>query len=107
MLTTKAVRHSLNSQPSLLRHFLTSQQRVIVPVETCQFFNGNSRQLHHTATSTFEYQSDPFSLVSNELSLLATRMRSLLASEFPKLASGADYIFKMGVEGKHFRPTVC
>ncbi|KAH9614487.1 hypothetical protein KSS87_004684 [Heliosperma pusillum] len=56
-------------------------------------------------TIFLQYQSDPFSLVSNELSLLATRMRSLLASEFPKLASGADYIFKMGVEGKHFRPT--
>ncbi|OAY75007.1 Solanesyl-diphosphate synthase 1, mitochondrial [Ananas comosus] len=49
---------------------------------------------------------DPFSLVADELSLLANRLRSMVATEVPKLASAAEYFFKMGVEGKRFRPTV-
>lgn len=82
-------------------------------------------------------QQDPFSLVADELSLLANRLRSMVAAEVsdffllaiiisclendslhvtfkpgfcltqvPKLASAAEYFFKMGVEGKRFRPTV-
>ncbi|CAA7397704.1 unnamed protein product [Spirodela intermedia] len=30
----------------------------------------------------------------------------MVVAEVPKLASGAEYFFKMGVEGKRFRPTV-
>ncbi|XP_078439296.1 geranyl diphosphate synthase 1 isoform X2 [Wolffia australiana] len=30
----------------------------------------------------------------------------MIITEVPKLASGAEYFFKMGVEGKRFRPTV-
>ncbi|KAJ8425147.1 hypothetical protein Cgig2_032653 [Carnegiea gigantea] len=51
-------------------------------------------------------QSDPFSLVADELSLLSNRLRSMVIAKVPKLASAAEYFFKMGVEGKRFRPTV-
>ncbi|MCL7047295.1 hypothetical protein MKW94_008491, partial [Papaver nudicaule] len=30
----------------------------------------------------------------------------MVVAEVPKLASAAEYFFKMGVEGKRFRPTV-
>ncbi|KAK8969761.1 hypothetical protein KSP40_PGU014256 [Platanthera guangdongensis] len=49
---------------------------------------------------------DPFSLVSDELSAIANRLRSMVIAEVPKLAQAAEYFFKMGVEGKRFRPTV-
>ncbi|KAL9228165.1 hypothetical protein vseg_003775 [Gypsophila vaccaria] len=64
------------------------------------------RQLHHNATSTIEDQSDPFSIVADELSILADRLRLMVVAEVPKLASAAEYFFKLGVEGKRFRPTV-
>ncbi|AQK66058.1 Decaprenyl-diphosphate synthase subunit 1 [Zea mays] len=51
-------------------------------------------------------QQDPFELVADELSLLANRLRSMVAAEVPKLASAAEYFFKVGAEGKRFRPTV-
>ncbi|KAJ0975701.1 hypothetical protein J5N97_017666 [Dioscorea zingiberensis] len=62
-------------------------------------------QFHHGRSSEKE-QLDPFSLVADELSLLANRLRSMVVAEVPKLASAAEYFFKMGVEGKRFRPTV-
>ncbi|XP_071726850.1 solanesyl-diphosphate synthase 1, mitochondrial-like [Rutidosis leptorrhynchoides] len=49
---------------------------------------------------------DPFSLVADELSIVANRLRAMVVAEVPKLASAAEYFFKMGVEGKRFRPTV-
>lgn len=49
---------------------------------------------------------DPFSLVADELSIVASRLRAMVVAEVPKLASAAEYFFKMGVEGKRFRPTV-
>ncbi|KAH9621308.1 hypothetical protein KSS87_021784 [Heliosperma pusillum] len=86
-------------------------------------FHEARRYIHHGATSTVEVlelssvllsmllnirtdQSDPFSLVADELSILANRLRSMVIAEVPKLASAAEYFFKMGVEGKRFRPTV-
>ncbi|KAK2992941.1 hypothetical protein RJ640_009450 [Escallonia rubra] len=54
----------------------------------------------------FQEQVDPFSLVADELAILANRLRSMVVAEVPKLASAAEYFFKMGVEGKRFRPTV-
>ncbi|KAJ9550821.1 hypothetical protein OSB04_014866 [Centaurea solstitialis] len=56
--------------------------------------------------SSVEDQVDPFSLVADELSVVANRLRSMVVAEVPKLASAAEYFFKMGVEGKRFRPTV-
>ncbi|KAM0867252.1 hypothetical protein ACQ4PT_042103 [Festuca glaucescens] len=53
-----------------------------------------------------EERQDPFELVADELSILANRLRSMVAAEVPKLASAAEYFFKMGAEGKRFRPTV-
>ncbi|KAL9235824.1 hypothetical protein vseg_010558 [Gypsophila vaccaria] len=110
MSFTILARRLLRSNQLLLRRrphsFPTTPQHVLMPVENCHVFSRETRHIHHIATSTsVEYPSDPFSLVSNELSLLAGRMQSMLASEFPKLASGAEYFFKMGVTGKHFRPT--
>ncbi|XVF46803.1 hypothetical protein PTKIN_Ptkin03bG0057600 [Pterospermum kingtungense] len=49
---------------------------------------------------------DPFSIVADELSLIASRLRSMVVTEVPKLASAAEYFFKIGAEGKRFRPTV-
>ncbi|XP_064988153.1 solanesyl-diphosphate synthase 1, mitochondrial isoform X2 [Musa acuminata AAA Group] len=49
---------------------------------------------------------DPFALVADELSMLADRLRSMVVAEVPKLSSAAEYFFKVGVEGKRFRPTV-
>ncbi|PSS28917.1 Solanesyl diphosphate synthase [Actinidia chinensis var. chinensis] len=69
-------------------------------------FHGFGRQIHHQSNSVMEEQLDPFSLVENELSVLANRLRSMVVAEVPDLASAAEYFFKMGVEGKRFRPTV-
>ncbi|XP_038883644.1 solanesyl diphosphate synthase 3, chloroplastic/mitochondrial isoform X3 [Benincasa hispida] len=60
----------------------------------------------HPSESDRQEQLDPFSLVADELSLLANRLRAMVVAEVPKLASAAEYFFKMGVEGKRFRPTV-
>ncbi|XP_042407204.1 solanesyl-diphosphate synthase 1, mitochondrial-like isoform X1 [Zingiber officinale] len=49
---------------------------------------------------------DPFALVSDELSIIANRLQSMVVSKVPKLASAAEYFFKVGAEGKKFRPTV-
>ncbi|OAY63552.1 Solanesyl-diphosphate synthase 1, mitochondrial [Ananas comosus] len=63
-------------------------------------------QIHQDSSSRAEEPLDPFSLVADELSLLANRLRSMVVAEVPKLASAAEYFFKMGAEGKRFRPTV-
>ncbi|XVE88435.1 hypothetical protein DITRI_Ditri19aG0069600 [Diplodiscus trichospermus] len=60
----------------------------------------------HQSSSIVEEQLDPFSLVADELSLVAQRLRAMVVAEVPKLASAAEYFFKLGVEGKRFRPTV-
>ncbi|PKI78651.1 hypothetical protein CRG98_001028, partial [Punica granatum] len=62
--------------------------------------------IHHHSASIVEEQLDPFSLVADELSILANRLRAMVVAEVPKLASAAEYFFRMGVEGKRFRPTV-
>ncbi|KAG2613688.1 solanesyl-diphosphate synthase 1, mitochondrial isoform X1 [Panicum virgatum] len=59
--------------------------------------DGDSRSQEHR---------DPFELVADDLSLVADRLRSMVAAEVPKLASAAEYFFKVGAEGKKFRPTV-
>ncbi|XP_021608364.1 solanesyl diphosphate synthase 3, chloroplastic/mitochondrial isoform X2 [Manihot esculenta] len=64
------------------------------------------QQIRHQSSSLIEEPLDPFSLVADELSILANRLRAMLVAEVPKLASAAEYFFKMGVEGKRFRPTV-
>ncbi|KAK4488144.1 hypothetical protein RD792_003886 [Penstemon davidsonii] len=66
--------------------------------------NSVGQQAHLQSSS--EERLDPFSLVADELSILANRLRSMVVAEVPKLASAAEYFFKMGVEGKRFRPTV-
>ncbi|TXG47982.1 hypothetical protein EZV62_027276 [Acer yangbiense] len=68
--------------------------------------HGIRHQIHHLSSSIIEEQLDPFSLVADELSLIANKLRSMVIAEVPKLASAAEYFFKMGVEGKRFRPTV-
>ncbi|KAH0985339.1 hypothetical protein GBA52_012516 [Prunus armeniaca] len=69
-------------------------------------FHGYRHQIHHQSSSIVEEPLDPFSLVSDELSLIADRLRDMVVAEVPKLASAAEYFFKIGVEGKRFRPTV-
>ncbi|KAJ4703094.1 Solanesyl diphosphate synthase [Melia azedarach] len=68
--------------------------------------HGIRHQIHQQSSSLIEEELDPFSLVADELSLVANRLRSMVVAEVPKLASAAEYFFKMGVEGKRFRPTV-
>ncbi|KAL4627644.1 hypothetical protein ACB092_05G180000 [Castanea dentata] len=68
--------------------------------------HGFRHNIHHQSSSIVEEQNDPFSLVADELSIVANRLRSMVVTEVPKLASAAEYFFKMGVEGKRFRPTV-
>ncbi|KAG5028883.1 hypothetical protein AAZX31_05G093500 [Glycine max] len=62
--------------------------------------------IHHQSSSIVEDEHDPFSLVADELSLLGNKLRAMVVAEVPKLASAAEYFFKIGVEGKRFRPTV-
>ncbi|XP_021904679.1 solanesyl diphosphate synthase 3, chloroplastic/mitochondrial-like isoform X2 [Carica papaya] len=69
-------------------------------------FYGGRHLSYHQSSSIIEEELDPFSLVADELSLVANRLRSMVVAEVPKLASAAEYFFKMGVEGKRFRPTV-
>ncbi|KAK8618609.1 hypothetical protein V6N13_132596 [Hibiscus sabdariffa] len=66
---------------------------------------GLGRQIHQSS-SIMEEELDPFSLVADELSLVANRLRAMVVAEVPKLASAAESFFKLGVEGKRFRPTV-
>ncbi|KAL0011747.1 hypothetical protein SO802_006855 [Lithocarpus litseifolius] len=68
--------------------------------------HGFRHNIHHQSSSIVEEQNDPFSLVADEISMVANRLRSMVVTEVPKLASAAEYFFKMGVEGKRFRPTV-
>nr|KAJ0188630.1 hypothetical protein LSAT_V11C900497450 [Lactuca sativa] len=37
------------------------------------------------------------------IEIVANRLRSMVVAEVPKLASAAEYFFKMGVEGKNFK----
>ncbi|XP_015866339.1 solanesyl diphosphate synthase 3, chloroplastic/mitochondrial [Ziziphus jujuba] len=72
-----------------------------------QSIDQKGKKIHHQSSAIVEDdQLDPFSLVAEELSLVANRLRSMIVVEVPKLASAAEYFFKMGVEGKRFRPTV-
>ncbi|KAL3530042.1 hypothetical protein ACH5RR_009364 [Cinchona calisaya] len=67
---------------------------------------GQQIQRQNSDSPVVEEKLDPFSLVSDELSILANRLRSMVVAEVPKLASAAEYFFKIGAEGKRFRPTV-
>uniref|UniRef100_A0A6V7QY53 Solanesyl-diphosphate synthase 1, mitochondrial n=1 Tax=Ananas comosus var. bracteatus TaxID=296719 RepID=A0A6V7QY53_ANACO len=78
-----------------------SQSKVFGFRETCfrgyNGFHGLRYQIYQDGISIAEKGPDPFSLVADELSLLANRLRSMVATEVPKLASAAEYFFKMGV----------
>nr|ASQ40927.1 geranyl pyrophosphate synthase 2 [Pelargonium graveolens] len=67
---------------------------------------GSRHCFHHQSSSLVEEQLDPFSLVADEVSLLADRLRTMVVSEVPELSSAAEYFFKLGVEGKRTCPTV-
>eukprot|EP00850_Spirogloea_muscicola_P015708 SM000123S25820 [mRNA] locus=s123:21392:24280:+ [translate_table: standard] len=51
-------------------------------------------------------QLNPFALVEEELAMLAKRMRTMVSSEVPKLATAAEYFFGLNAQGKRFRPAV-
>jgi len=61
--------------------------------------------LDHTFAN-FQEKVDPFSLVADELNAVAVRLREMVTAEVPVLALAAEYFFKLGVEGKRFRPMV-
>lgn len=73
---------------------------------TCNKFHDASFHLVSDNDAGYEEKVDPFSLVADELAVLANRLRSMVSTEVPKLASAAEYFFKTGVEGKRFRPMV-
>ncbi|KAI5065769.1 hypothetical protein GOP47_0018393 [Adiantum capillus-veneris] len=73
---------------------------------TCNKFHDASFHLVSDNDARHEERVDPFSLVADELTVLANRLRSMVSSEVPKLACAAEYFFKTGVEGKRFRPMV-
>ncbi|CAO2817489.1 unnamed protein product [Amaranthus hypochondriacus] len=103
---------SASNSAFLMYHQLFNSNATINPRLTskyetsCSFLYATRHHVYHSATSTIEDQSDPFSLVADELALVADRLRSMVVAEVPKLASAAEYFFKLGVEGKRFRPTV-
>ncbi|CAI9783460.1 unnamed protein product [Fraxinus pennsylvanica] len=68
--------------------------------------SGAGQQAPDQSSSVIEEQLDPFSLVADEMSILANNLRSMVVAKVPKLATAAEYFFKMGVEGKRFRPMV-
>ncbi|XP_057727986.1 solanesyl-diphosphate synthase 1, mitochondrial-like [Arachis stenosperma] len=63
-------------------------------------------QIHQKSRSISEDKFDPFSMVADELSLVANNLRAMVIAEVPKLSLSAEYFFRVGVEGKRFRPTV-
>ncbi|KAI3921771.1 hypothetical protein MKX01_005460 [Papaver californicum] len=69
-------------------------------------FHGATYQIHQEKNSVVEEQLDPFTLVADDLFVVASRLRSMVGAEVPKLSSAAEYFFKMGAEGKKFRPTI-
>ncbi|XP_030552410.1 solanesyl diphosphate synthase 3, chloroplastic/mitochondrial isoform X1 [Rhodamnia argentea] len=103
------LRSSDHRLPTLIQtHFAGSPKTVLgcKDIYSCCLPSSFSirHQIHHQ--TVVEEQLDPFSLVADELSLLANRLRAMVIAEVPKLASAAEYFFRMGVEGKRFRPTV-
>nr|QED22043.1 geranyl pyrophosphate synthase [Chrysanthemum indicum var. aromaticum] len=93
---------------SLIDSSSSSQQvlgcRAIHPWLSRSFSSGGPQPQYDG--SSVEESVDPFSLVADELSIVANRLRAMVVADVPKLASAAEYFFKMGVEGKRFRPTV-
>ncbi|KAJ6891354.1 hypothetical protein NC651_024753 [Populus alba x Populus x berolinensis] len=114
-ITRNGSRWFLSHQPSSYGFLLSNNSHSSTPkVFSCRetyswtvpSLHVFKHQIHHQSGSLVEEQLDPFSLVADELSVLANRLRSMVIAEVPKLASAAEYFFKMGVEGKRFRPTV-
>ncbi|KAI3947480.1 hypothetical protein MKW92_017400 [Papaver armeniacum] len=68
-------------------------------------FHG-AKIIHQENSSAVEGQLDPYSVVADDLLNVASRLRSIVAAEVPKLASAAEYFFNIGAEGKKFRPTI-
>eukprot|EP00898_Chlorokybus_atmophyticus_P001102 jgi/Chlat1/1993/Chrsp158S02295 len=72
------------------------------------------RSFHHSASTAAgqpqptaaEPEVDPFALVADELRSVSERMRKMVITEVPALEAAADYFFKMGAQGKRFRPTI-
>ncbi|KAK4491571.1 hypothetical protein RD792_002323 [Penstemon davidsonii] len=85
-------------------HFLQVESLTTWPRTDLDDFLGRGGWLWNLIN--LKEQRDPFSLVADELSTLANRLRSMVVSEVPKLASAAEYFFKMGVEGNRYQPTV-
>ncbi|KAL0912170.1 hypothetical protein M5K25_018127 [Dendrobium thyrsiflorum] len=63
-------------------------------------------QAYQDRTSAIEEPLDPFSLVSDELSAIANRLRLMVVAEVPKLALATDCFLTMGAQGKGFRAAV-
>ncbi|KAI9113448.1 hypothetical protein K1719_015375 [Acacia pycnantha] len=81
-------------------------QRNLISSNGLPKLDNTSHQIHYQTSSIVEDQLDPFSLVADELSLVSNRLRAMVVAEVPQLSSAAEHFFKMGVEGKRFRPTV-
>eukprot|EP00850_Spirogloea_muscicola_P008028 SM000042S15295 [mRNA] locus=s42:111350:113881:- [translate_table: standard] len=67
---------------------------------------GSPLQLNAEDGPERDEEVNPFALVEEELAMLAERMRTMVSSEVPKLASAAEYFFGLNAQGKRFRPAV-
>ncbi|KAI3946328.1 hypothetical protein MKW98_010452 [Papaver atlanticum] len=109
MLKTKVDNNDPNATATLSR--LEAIQEVCknsgLLNERSLYLEGERYQVLRGGISLVEQQVDPFSLVSDELSLIGDRLRDMAAiDEVPKLSLAAEYFFELGVEGKRFRSTV-
>ncbi|KAL2474983.1 Solanesyl diphosphate synthase 3 [Abeliophyllum distichum] len=105
-----------NNEHQLMQHYnhslppLHSSEKVwgfrVIHSLVSNALSGVGQQVHDQSSSVIEERLDPFSLVADELSILANNLRSMVVAKVPKLATAAEYFFKMGVEGKRFRPAV-
>ncbi len=49
---------------------------------------------------------DPFAIVKDEIESISERLRRSIMTGIPVLETAASYFFRVGVEGKRFRPTM-
>lgn len=70
------------------------------------YFHSTNKRAFSERGSTDKELPDPFALIKDEVSEVTNRLRSMVVSEVPELASAAGYFFRAGAEGKRTCPTV-
>ncbi|CAL5218356.1 g18 [Coccomyxa viridis] len=87
----------------------------ITSTDSSSSSNNGHVQPSHSFTSSHAAQAfalpsfgpvDPFQLVKEEIDSVSERLRRSIFTGIPTLRSAAQYFFKVGAEGKRFRPTM-